>query len=983
MRRRSKFLLAVSIAVLMLMSPLAASWFVESSYETPDYPSDLDGDGLRDSQEEGVGTSPHRLDTDGDGLNDGWEVRYWRAMTHRDEVPAWILPFHDLETQEGARALLNPDRDLDLDGSANAADADADGDGLNDGEEVDIGTNPADPDSDGDGVWDGQDPRPLVDVDIDDDGLPDDWEAHHGIDDPLADDDGDGLANQLELIEGTSPSLAFGQIQGMAVDLRDLYNGAALDSMGDLYASFREPDGSLDMDRPLFQVDPTTPGRYWRLLDLKTWSASGWSHDLGGASVATTDGPPDATGLVPSYVYDISFNGRWSGPVPAPLYSVAITGLPSDVEVSRDVDGTFSVVRGHLSSYSITSLEYVLGAGTERNASSMDGEYAWLPTGEEELPPELAWYLDSNLWTRVLEARYWLWERAEFSNLREYWPLNAPLDLTVEGHGTALDFASALTVLCRKLDVPARVAVGFTPGILTGGHRVVRVGDLHAWTEVYLKGQWVPVEATYVHDSRSGLGLASAGHDATVVPGDHEVYYDPIFPSFPMSWGASGGALTSGSGGMGVLPDRYDTDEDGIPDVDDNDDDGDGLTDVDEWREGTNPIDPDTDHDGLNDALELVHGTSPVNGDSDGDGIADGIEVHHLGTDPLDRDTDGSGSCDIQELEHRTDPLDPEDDYLAMDWDCDGLIDEQEVARGTNPRGWDTDLDGISDPDELDMGTDPTDADTDGDGVPDGEELNRGTDPILSDSDDDGLDDGEELGYIPDLLYVPSDPNLVDTDGDGLDDAFEASIGTRPDRVDHDGDGLTDQEERLEDLSPLDADSDGDGVDDREGLARRDLEDRVEAVRDGAIPIFLALTILSAAMATRYRPFDRRIVPDIIEGLSELEEWLASLHESPDDEVRRAIYRAYERLCAVLADYGYLRRRAWTVREFETAVRDALPWVPDELLMELTRLFEEARYSDHELTQGYIERARSCLAGIREALEGVMGKTPEAAEAAA
>jgi len=42
----------------------------------------------------------------------------------------------------------------------------------------------------------------------------------------------------------------------------------------------------------------------------------------------------------------------------------------------------------------------------------------------------------------------------------------------------------------------------------------------------------------------------------------------------------------------------------------------------------------DTDKDGLSDADELKYGTNPIEGDSDGDGVFDGVEVHVYQTDP-------------------------------------------------------------------------------------------------------------------------------------------------------------------------------------------------------------------------------------------------------------------------------------------------------------------------------------------------------------
>ena len=951
MRRRTKFTLAVTMAAIILLTPLAVSWRVHSGYETPDRPADVDGDGLPDAVERGLGTDPGVVDTDGDGLDDGAEHELWNEL--------------------GA----SPGADLDDDGLSSILDPDADGDGIIDGEEVEIGTHPGLADTDGDGVGDADDGDPLSNADLDDDGLPDDWEAFHGVFDPLADEDGDGLANLLEYAEGTSPVMPFGLDEGFRVDLSDWAEGRTFTSMADIYGPFREETGSLDLSRPLFQVDPTTPARYWRLMDLPTWDGWGWRHPLPAKGTVVVPGDPEDIGDWPAYVYTISMAGRWRGPLPAPLHSQVIVGVgPGVVE---EAFGTFTAeswVRG----YSITSPQLQLEDHLEQGHPAGSGDlppFDHLPSSWGALPPELEGADELPDLEAALEARAWLWDRVSFSNAQGLWRISSPADLAREGRGNSLDLASALTVLCRAMGVPSRVAVGFAPGIISGDHRVVRVGDLHAWTEVFDGEVWVPVEATPV-GSLEGLGLGVAGFDAGILldveTGEGGNVWLP----------AAGGALTSGSGGVDLPNGDEDTDGDGIPDGTDTDDDDDGLPDDLEWELGTNPIDPDTDHDLLEDASELLNGTSPVNGDTDGDGIADGVEVIILGTDPLDRDTDGGGACDIQELEYRTDPLDPDDDHVALDADCDGIPDDEEARLGTDPESWDSDLDGLSDGLEVDLGTDPVNWDTDGDDVPDGEELDMRTDPLLRDTDGDGIDDGQETGHSPEVLAHPSDPRLPDTDGDGIDDGREATLATRPDHVDADGDGLTDDREVELRTDPYDTDTDGDGVDDWEEAQRAEFEEEVDEARDGMIPIYIALVILAAAFAFRYRPFDRRIVPDVIERISELERWLASLKEAPEDEVRRAIYRAYEGLCGILADYGYLERReGWTAREFQRAVVEALPWVPDGLLRELTSLFEEARFSDHQLPEDYVDRARTCLSGVRETLEEVARGPAEAGTA--
>ncbi|HLX07628.1 MAG TPA: Ig-like domain-containing protein, partial [Thermoanaerobaculia bacterium] len=90
---------------------------------------------------------------------------------------------------------------------------------------------------------------------------------------------------------------------------------------------------------------------------------------------------------------------------------------------------------------------------------------------------------------------------------------------------------------------------------------------------------------------------------------------------------------------------------------------GDGIPD--DWKiaHGLDPHDPllayeDPDHDGLTNLEEFQNGTDPNNPDTDGDGLSDGDEVHVYHTNPLLWDTDGDGISDGVEVQTGSNPLD-------------------------------------------------------------------------------------------------------------------------------------------------------------------------------------------------------------------------------------------------------------------------------------------------------------------------------------
>ena len=968
MRRRQRFLLSVVVVLLLVAAPLVGAWVAEVTYDPPGAPRDVDGDGLADASEMPT-TSPLLHDTDGDGLDDGEEVGYWSRRAQEPDPPGWIAALHGLEDAALGGAYLGPDRDMDLDHLTNVRDPDADGDGLRDGLELGQGTNPADPDTDRDGVSDGDDPRPTSASDADLDGLPDDWEAFYDVADPADDDDQDGVANEDELAAGTSPRDPATPWRDGVLGLWSQYE--TVDSMEDLVRPFMVADGTLNTSRALLTVDPTTPGRYWRAMALDAFEGTGWSL---GQSMEWMGGSGEGGWLInglhepwpvgeASYTYGVRTAVPIAGFLPMPPFTVAVSGPSVTERLERDRGFAMVHLAGnHIQRYGVSAMvpNYTLEGLLVADVMPGMDDYTTLPPLTTSLPTELEAARSLGPLARLLAARDWLWARAHHTTDEQRWGLSAPMQLASDGEGTSLDFASALAVLGRALGVPTRLAVGFAPGIIVGDVRLVRVGDLHAWTEAAIGGYWVPVEATPVEGSE-GLAQGVAGEDPTVVGALPEGGGDVAAAEL----GASGGGTTAGARRI-TVPAGVDTDRDGVPDVTDPDDDGDDVDDDEEYLNGTNPVDPDTDHDGLDDGEEGVWGTSAVNGDTDGDGIADGKEVG-IGTNPLDRDTDDAGSCDVQELEHGTDPTNPVDDVTALDLDCDGLTDSQERSAGTDPAKWDTDDDGLTDGEELALGIDPLRMDTDDDGVRDADELLWRTDPRLADTDDDGLADGLESANGTAWRFI-TDPLLVDTDGDSLGDAEEYRGTSSPASFDSDGDGLDDNKEALEGLNPQSKDTDQDGMDDYQEVAVREHEEEIRSAQEGMVPYLVITIVLTAALAYRYRPFDARLARRVLDTLLEVDAWLASLKDRPDDEVRRAIYKAYEEVCRALAEKGMLKDEGSTVREFEVAIAEALPSVPKGLIDELTTLFEEARYSDHALPANYVERARACIAGIRESL---------------
>lgn len=153
--------------------------------------------------------------------------------------------------------------------------------------------------------------------------------------------------------------------------------------------------------------------------------------------------------------------------------------------------------------------------------------------------------------------------------------------------------------------------------------------------------------------------------------------------------------------------------------------------------------------------------------DSDGDGFSNSRE-----------ELSGSDVNDASSVPSDAERGQLESRIRQIDQDMDGLLNEDEAKRGTNPNLSDSDGDGRSDGAEVLSASDPLDpatiyVDIDGDGLSDTFEQGRGFNPQSNDSDNDGLRDDLEI-------VVGSNPMRVDSDGDGISDGREYDLNSDP-----------------------------------------------------------------------------------------------------------------------------------------------------------------------------------------------------------
>ena len=171
---------------------------------------DSDAHGGEDCNDEDPNIKPERpenwydgVDQNCDGLSD-----YDKDL---DGYDAEHQGGDDCDDDDDTIHPTAPEVDLDgIDQDCDTVDGgvDSDGDGVDDEDEVDLGTDWNEPDTDGDGRTDGEELEDGTDptlADTDNDGLNDGEELAEGTDPLVADTDGDGLKDGAEVDIGTDP----------------------------------------------------------------------------------------------------------------------------------------------------------------------------------------------------------------------------------------------------------------------------------------------------------------------------------------------------------------------------------------------------------------------------------------------------------------------------------------------------------------------------------------------------------------------------------------------------------------------------------------------------------------------------------------------------------------------------------------------------------------------------------------------------------
>ncbi|MGI5351893.1 transglutaminase TgpA family protein [Streptomyces sp. CA-250714] len=158
--------------------------------------------------------------------------------------------------------------------------------------------------------------------------------------------------------------------------------------------------------------------------------------------------------------------------------------------------------------YSVDSLSVQPTAEQLRNAPApppaLQREYTAVPDSLPSVVPKTARKVTRGAkddYDRAVLLQDWFADKGGFSYDTEVEAgtgANAIADFLKQKEGFCVHFSFAMASMARTLGIPARVAVGFTPGTARGdGKMEVGFQDAHAWPELYFEGVgWTRFEPT-------------------------------------------------------------------------------------------------------------------------------------------------------------------------------------------------------------------------------------------------------------------------------------------------------------------------------------------------------------------------------------------------------------------------------------------------------------------------------------------------------
>lgn len=255
-------------------------------------------------------------------------------------------------------------------------------------------------------------------------------------------------------------------------------------------------------------------GLYLRILSLDEFNGSEWRS----STRRLTDVPnrlPQPTGLGEDAAFteirtNISASPSYQQsylPLPYPASEVSIDGRWRYEPEGRTLVGDNGQNTGG-AQYEVNSLlieptaDQLAAAGPP--PQRLLSEYTQVPDSLPDVVAETAEQVtegSDNAYQRAVKLQDWFASKGGFTydtSVSSGTGSSATARFLRDKEGFCIHFSFTMAAMARTLDIPSRVAVGFTPGTLQAdGSTSVGLRDAHAWPELYFEGVgWTRFEPT-------------------------------------------------------------------------------------------------------------------------------------------------------------------------------------------------------------------------------------------------------------------------------------------------------------------------------------------------------------------------------------------------------------------------------------------------------------------------------------------------------
>jgi protein-glutamine gamma-glutamyltransferase len=291
--------------------------------------------------------------------------------------------------------------------------------------------------------------------------------------------------------------------------------------------------GSVKQDRTIvMRIQPSRPlpafeGIYWRGMVFDHYDGRTWRNSFGSGRLLSSEG---------SGVFNLAYRRHPERTITQEvileaLDTAVLFGAPNIIQIG----GRFSQIRVNgMNSVSLptipaTRIDYTLSSmlpimtQSDFQAESISyplstfRHFIQLPDGSKRIQQLAIEILDQNPSARTVLQKVITIERYLRKNYQytlDVQPVvnGSPIDdfLFRQKAGFCEHYATAMTLLLRSIDIPARFVTGFLPGEWNefGKYYTVRQSNAHAWVEVWFpQSGWIPFDPTPPAPPDDSIGL--------------------------------------------------------------------------------------------------------------------------------------------------------------------------------------------------------------------------------------------------------------------------------------------------------------------------------------------------------------------------------------------------------------------------------------------------------------------------------------------